>query len=123
MKKIIIDTDPGIDDAIALCYALNHPDLEVLALTTIFGNVATSLATDNALRLCELNNRQNVAVAHGADTPLTISPNPVADFVHGKNGFGNIDLPQPELQRADLSAAELIVELINNNPHMQHSRF
>ena len=116
MKKIIIDTDPGIDDAIALCYALNHPDLEVLALTTIFGNVATSLATDNALRLCELNNRQNVAVAHGADTPLTISPNPVADFVHGKNGFGNIDLPQPELQRADLSAAELIVELINNNP-------
>jgi len=43
MKKIIIDTDPGIDDAIALCYAMNHPDLNVLALTTIFGNVATSL--------------------------------------------------------------------------------
>ena len=116
MKKIIIDTDPGIDDAIALCYALNHPDLDVLALTTIFGNVASSLATDNALRLCSLNNCDNVVVAQGEEVPLKIKPNPVSDFVHGKNGFGNIDLPLPDKRASESRAAELIVKLANEYP-------
>jgi len=116
MKKIIIDTDPGIDDAIALCYAMNHPDLEVLALTTIFGNVSVSLATDNALRLCALNKRTDIAVATGAQVPMQISPNPVADFVHGKNGFGNAELPSGDLLASDLSAAELIIDLANKHP-------
>lgn len=115
MKKIILDTDPGIDDAIAICYALNHPQLEVLALTTIYGNVATSLATQNALRMCELNNRI-VPVATGAAVPLQITPNPVADFVHGSNGFGEIELPQPALKPVTSNAAELMVELINRHP-------
>ena len=99
MKKIILDTDPGIDDAIAICYALNHPQLDVLALTTIYGNVAVDLATSNALRLVELNNT-TVPVATGTATPLKIAPNPVADFVHGANGFGEIQLPEPTLQAA-----------------------
>ncbi len=115
MKKIIIDTDPGIDDAIALSYALNHPQLDVLALTTIYGNVTVDLATQNTLRLCELNS-VTVPVATGASTPLHIKPNPVADFVHGANGFGEIQLPEPTLQAASLSAAELIVELIKKFP-------
>ena len=115
MKKIIIDTDPGIDDAIALCYAFNHPQLDVLALTTIYGNVAVDLATQNALRLCELNG-VTVPVATGAGSPLHIKPNPVADFVHGANGFGEIQLPEPSLQAASHSAAELIVDLINKHP-------
>jgi len=116
MKKIIIDTDPGIDDAIALCYAINHPDLDVLALTTIFGNVSVSLATENALKLCALNERTDIAVAKGADIPMQISPNPVADFVHGKNGFGNVELPATNLRASDLSAAELIIDLANKHP-------
>lgn len=120
MKKIILDTDPGIDDAIALCYALNHPELEVLALTTIYGNVAVDLATQNALRLVELNsgdlNNATVPVATGTGTPLKIAPNPVADFVHGANGFGEIQLPEPSLQAASQSAAELIVDLIHKHP-------
>ena len=115
MKKIILDTDPGIDDAIAICYALNHPQLDVLALTTIYGNVAVDLATSNALRLVELNNT-TVPVATGTATPLKIAPNPVADFVHGANGFGEIQLPEPTLQAASQSAAELIVELIHKHP-------
>jgi len=115
MKKIILDTDPGIDDAIALCYALNHPELEVLAFTTIYGNVSVDLATSNALRLCELNDRP-VTVATGSSTPIEIPPNPVADFVHGANGFGEIELPEPSLQASSLGAAELIVDLIHKHP-------
>jgi len=115
LKKIIIDTDPGIDDALALCYALNHPSLDVCALTTIFGNVETNLATDNALRLCELN-RVAVPVATGASQPLTIELNPVADFVHGRNGFGEVELPKPTLKASNLSAAQTIVNIVNNNP-------
>jgi len=112
VNKIILDTDPGIDDAIALCYALNHPELEVLALTTIYGNVAVDLATENALRLVELNlgksNGVPVPVATGTSKPLEIAPNPVADFVHG--------IPKPSLQPASQSAAELIVDLIHKHP-------
>jgi len=115
MNKIILDTDPGIDDAIAICYALNHPQIEVLALTTIYGNVATGLATQNALRLCELN-QHHIPVATGTDKPLKITPNPVADFVHGMNGFGEIELPAPKLKPSSASAAELIVQLINKYP-------
>lgn len=115
MKKIIIDTDPGIDDALAICYALSHPQLQVLALTCVYGNVATSLATDNALRLCELCDSPAL-VATGASQPLTITPHPVADFVHGSNGFGNVTLPEASRTPESLSAAELIVKLIDENP-------
>ncbi len=115
MKKIIIDTDPGIDDAQALCYAMAHPELELLALTCIYGNVSVDLATQNALRLCELTG-STTPVAQGARSPLTIAPHPVADFVHGKNGFGNIELAQPSRQADSRSAAELIVDLIRQHP-------
>ncbi len=115
MKKIIIDTDPGIDDALALGFALYHPNLEVMGLTTIFGNVSAGLATENALRLCELTG-QSVSVAQGADSPLHIAPNQLADFVHGKNGFGNIELPVPKLKASTLSAAELIVSVVEQHP-------
>ncbi|OED42533.1 hypothetical protein AB833_05850 [Chromatiales bacterium (ex Bugula neritina AB1)] len=115
MKKVIIDTDPGIDDAIALCYALSHPKLEVLALTSIFGNVSTELATQNALRICELCNT-SVPVAQGADSPLHIKRNPAPDFVHGVNGFGNIELPVPTTRRDKSSAAELIIDLVREQP-------
>ena len=115
MKKIIIDTDPGIDDALAICYALNQPQLQVMALSCVYGNIATSLATENALRLCELCDNPAL-VAAGATQPLTITPHPVADFVHGSNGFGNVALPAAQRKPESLSAAELIVKLINENP-------
>jgi len=115
MTKIILDTDPGIDDAIAICYAMAHPDIELLALTTIYGNVHTTLATDNALRLAHLNN-QNTPVATGASTPLHITPNPIADFVHGENGLGGAELQLPDRQAESQTAAELIVDTINKHP-------
>lgn len=115
MTKVIIDTDPGIDDAIALCYAIAHPDLDVIALTTIFGNVSCELAAHNALRLCELN-QVKIPVARGAAAPLEIVPNTHADFVHGANGFGNIEIPLGNELPVDLSAAELIAEQVRLYP-------
>ena len=115
MKKIIIDTDPGIDDALAICYALMHPHLQVMALTTVYGNVSTSLATENALRLCELCS-SSAMVAAGAAQPLSIEPHAVADFVHGVNGFGNVISPDSNRKAETHSAAELMVKLIHQHP-------
>ena len=69
-RKLIIDTDPGVDDALAIFMAFNSPDVEVLGLTTIFGNVTTPMATANALHLCEMAKRTDVPVAQaGSRTP------------------------------------------------------
>ncbi len=73
MVKLIIDTDPGIDDAMAIFYAAAAPDIELLGLSTIFGNVTTEVATRNALRLLEAV-ELSVPVAHGADKPLSLPP-------------------------------------------------
>ncbi len=70
-RKIIIDTDPGVDDTMAIFLALRSPELDVIGLTTIFGNVRTSLATTNALRLLEIAGRDDIPVAPGADDALT----------------------------------------------------
>ncbi|MEM9601672.1 MAG: nucleoside hydrolase [Pseudomonadota bacterium] len=114
-QKIIIDTDPGIDDALAILFALAHPALDVLGLTTVFGNVPVSLATDNALRIADTA-ESTVPVAAGAATPLLIPPRGYADFVHGQDGLGNTH-PAPSVRQAlDLSAAEFIVQQVRSAP-------
>ncbi|CAG9464646.1 unnamed protein product [Pedinophyceae sp. YPF-701] len=92
-RKIIIDTDPGIDDTMAILAAFNSPDVEVIGLTTVFGNVVTSTATHNACLLRTMAGRRDVPVAEGAHGPLSgASVSLVADFVHGKDGLGNRNL-------------------------------
>ena len=93
-QKLIIDTDPGIDDAMAIHYALAHPALELIGLTTIFGNVFVEQATRNALFLLEQAKRK-IPVSQGAPTPLTITPNPPSHFVHGDEGLGDLPAPTP----------------------------
>lgn len=114
-KKIIIDTDPGIDDALAIIFAAHHPDIELLGLTCVFGNVPVTLATENALRLVELL-EQDIPVCSGAARPLQITPHDHPDFVHGKNGFGEVDSPAPKRQAHSSSAAEFIVEQVRAAP-------
>ena len=80
-RKIIIDTDPGIDDAMAIFYALASPELEVVGLTTVFGNTHVQLCTTNALRLLEIAGRTDIAVAQGAHRPLAMDYLGAADFV------------------------------------------
>jgi inosine-uridine nucleoside N-ribohydrolase len=115
-RKIIIDTDPGVDDAMAIFLALRSPEVSVIGLTTIFGNVHTDLATVNALRLLEIAGRNDIPVAHGASAPLTRAyAGPVA-FIHGDDGQGNVYLAPASSQAISQPAAEFIVEQILNAP-------
>lgn len=115
--KVILDTDPGIDDAMAILLALNHPNIELLGLTTVFGNLDTASATQNALDLLEHFEATHIPVAQGADKPLEKQLTGFADFVHGKNGLGNIVIPSSKLTTHNLSAAEFIVEQVLKHPN------
>ncbi len=90
MHKIILDTDPGVDDAMAIAYAVAHPDIELMALTVVFGNINIDYATRNAQYILDELGATNVAVAKGAAIPSVQSPLPHADFVHGADGLGNV---------------------------------
>ena len=109
-QKIIIDTDPGIDDAMAIFLAGLDPRIELMALTTIFGNVRTPTATRNALYLTQMLG-QPIPVAEGAHKPLEIVPNPPADFVHGVEGFGDLPAFFPTRSADKRKAHELISDL------------
>ena len=89
MHKIILDTDPGVDDAMAIAYAFCHPDIQLLGLTTVFGNTNIDFATRNAMFILDQLGALDVAVAKGAAVPSIRPPQPPADFVHGADGIGN----------------------------------
>ncbi|WP_369920912.1 nucleoside hydrolase [Marinomonas polaris] len=114
-RKIIIDTDPGIDDAMAIFFAFQAPQLDVLGLTTTFGNVSVDLATQNAITLTEIA-KVNVPVAKGVAVPSKIAPRPHPDFVHGADGFGNINWPAPKGKAIEKSAAQFIVDTVREFP-------
>ncbi|GMI96657.1 uridine-ribohydrolase 1, nucleoside hydrolase 1 [Hibiscus trionum] len=115
-KKLIIDTDPGIDDSMAILMAFQNPEVEILGLTTVFGNVSTENATRNALLLCEIAGCPGVPVAEGSPEPLKGGRPRVADFVHGSDGMGNIFLPPPNTKKSDKSASEFLVEKVSQYP-------
>lgn len=89
MQKIILDTDPGVDDAMAIAYALTHPEIDLVALTTVFGNINIDFSTRNAQYILDQFGAKDVAVAKGAAIPGVQSPLPHAEFVHGADGLGN----------------------------------
>lgn len=108
-QKVIIDTDPGIDDAMAIHMGFADPRLEIVGLTTIFGNVTGAQATRNALHLAEMAHYP-AAVAGGASIPLQRDPQPPADFVHGAEGFGDVPAPAPHRVADPRDAARYLVE-------------
>ncbi|KAF8397849.1 hypothetical protein HHK36_016774 [Tetracentron sinense] len=115
-EKIIIDTDPGIDDSMAILMAFQTPELEILGLTTIFGNVSTEDATRNALLLCEIAGRPGVPVVEGSHEPLKGGKPRVADFVHGSDGLGNVFLSPPKEKKNKKSASEFLVNKVSEFP-------
>lgn len=109
--KLIVDTDPGIDDAMAIFYAAAAPDIDLLGLTTIFGNVTVEQATRNALRLLDWAGLPDVPVAQGAATPRALPPFPPSHNVHGDEGFGDIPAETPSRDKLEESAAEFLVRM------------
>jgi inosine-uridine nucleoside N-ribohydrolase len=115
MSHIILDTDPGIDDALALFLALASPEIQLEAITTVSGNVHVDLTTRNALALLELIGRTDIPVARGSDRPLVRKAVEAAN-VHGDNGLGGIELPHTSLQPVAQHAVDLIIEKIMAAP-------
>jgi inosine-uridine nucleoside N-ribohydrolase len=109
--RILFDTDPGIDDAMALAMLALDPRAELVGITTVFGNVPIELTTRNALALRELFGIPEVPVARGAARPLVKPAGDFADFVHGANGLGNVELPEPSGALDPRPAAQFIVEM------------
>lgn len=109
-RKIIIDTDPGVDDALAIFLALASPELDVMGLTTVFGNASTEITTRNALALLEIAGRQDIPVAAGAEKPLATEYLGAVSQVHGDNGQGDAELSEPSNHAIDTSAGEFIYQ-------------
>jgi inosine-uridine nucleoside N-ribohydrolase len=114
-RKVILDADPGIDDAMAILFALRSPALDVLGITTVFGNADLEVGTANALRLVELVGRA-VPVAPGAAHPLVLPKAPPPAFVHGADGLGDVAAPSPSAKAVDTSAAAFIVTTVRQHP-------
>jgi inosine-uridine nucleoside N-ribohydrolase len=115
-KKIIVDTDPGTDDALALMLALNSPELDVRAITVVPGNVTAAMGLENALRMVSLSNRCDIPVAAGAQHPL-FQKLITAEFWHGKNGLANIELPPSKCKVDPRFGPDLIIQLVHASPH------
>ncbi|MGH9504019.1 MAG: nucleoside hydrolase [Terriglobales bacterium] len=115
-KKVIFDTDPGTDDALALMLALNSPELDVRAITVVPGNVTASQGLENALRMVSLANRCDIPVAGGAQHPL-FQKLITAEFWHGKNGLANIELPPSKCKVDAHFGPDLIIQMVHAAPH------
>lgn len=110
-RKIIIDTDPGQDDALAIMLALASPELEVLGITAVAGNVPLPLTQVNARKICELAGRNDVRVFAGAGKPL-MRPLITAEHVHGKTGLDGPVLPEPVMPLEEQHAVDFIIDTL-----------
>ncbi len=111
--KIILDLDTGIDDALALAYALAHPDLDLIGITGTYGNVPVELGVRNALALLELLGADNVPVYTGPTREgFTVAP--ISAFIHGRNGLGEILLPPPR-RTAQGDAVDFLIQSVREH--------
>jgi purine nucleosidase len=115
-QKIIFDTDPGTDDALALMLALTSPELDVRAVTVVPGNVTLEMGVDNALRMVSLAKRCDIPIAAGAHGPL-FQKLVTAEMWHGKNGLANVELPASNCKLDPRFGPDLIIQLVHASPH------
>jgi inosine-uridine nucleoside N-ribohydrolase len=109
--KIILDCDPGHDDAIALLLAAHHPAIDLLAITTVAGNQSVEKTSLNALKICSLANIRHVPIARGMDRPL-LRPARYAENIHGTSGLDGPHIPEPDLALTSQHAVDLIIDLV-----------
>ncbi len=110
-RKIIIDTDPGQDDAVAILIALASPELEVMGITCVAGNVPLELTGTNARKILELAGRADIPVFLGSEQPLERRL-VTAEHAHGKTGLDGPELPDPKIKYQDLSAIDFIIDSV-----------
>ncbi len=115
-RRVIIDTDPGVDDAMAILLALNSPELKVEALTVVPGNVDGRQGLENALKIVSLAGRCDIAVAGGAKHPLN-QKLITAQFWHGPNGLAGVELPASKCSADSRFGPDLIIETVHKYPH------
>ncbi len=113
--RVIIDTDPGVDDALALLLAMRSPELKIEGITPVAGNVPLELSLPNALRMVEIAGRADIPVAAGAKVPL-VRRLVTATYAHGENGLGGAMFPEPKLAPISLPAAEFIRQTVRKYP-------
>jgi purine nucleosidase len=114
-RKIIIDTDPGQDDAVAILLALGSPEIDLLGITAVAGNVPLALTQKNARIILELARRTDIPVFAGADRPL-LRPLITAEHVHGKTGLDGPTLPNPTMPLQDLHAVDFLIRTLRSEP-------
>jgi inosine-uridine nucleoside N-ribohydrolase len=113
--RVIIDTDPGVDDALALLLAMRSPELKIEAITPVAGNVPLDLTLPNALRMVEIAGRTDIPVAAGARAPL-MRRLVTATYAHGENGLGGAVFPEPTTKPVATPAAEIIRQIVRKYP-------
>jgi purine nucleosidase len=114
--RIIIDTDPGVDDALTFLLALASPEIQLEALTTVQGNVTVEKATHNALSILELVNASHIPVVQGCSHPLIKSPHNSGEAVHGTSGIGEAILPEPKTKPIEGFAVDYLIERVLAEP-------
>ena len=112
---VILDTDPGVDDALALLLAMRSPELKIEAITAVAGNVPLELTLPNALRMVEIAGRTEIPVAAGARAPL-VRRLVTAAYAHGENGLGGAVFPEPKIKALAKPASELIRNIVRKYP-------
>ncbi|MED2256466.1 nucleoside hydrolase [Brevibacillus parabrevis] len=117
MKKVILDVDTGIDDALAISYAVHSPHLEVCGINTTFGNITVEEATRNTLQMLELLGATHIPVYQGSSRPIVRELTGKARLFHGENGLGNVVLPEPTATAQPESATQFLISTIKANPH------
>lgn len=115
MKKILIDTDPGMDDTLAMVLAIKSPAVKVLGITSVAGNYPIDVTTENALKTVELLGRTDIPVARGMGKPLAraLAKDP---FSHGSDGQAEIHLPRPQTRPSSSHGVDLIIDTVKANP-------
>jgi purine nucleosidase len=114
-SRVIIDTDPGVDDALALLLAMRSPEMNIEGITAVAGNVPLELTLPNALRMVEISGRPEIPVASGAKSPL-LRRLVTATYAHGENGLGGAVFPEPKLKPVAEPASTLIRRIIREYP-------
>jgi purine nucleosidase len=114
--RMILDVDTGIDDAMAIVFALNHPGIVLEAVTTTYGNIDVASATRNTLALLEAAGRDDIPVASGCARALTRPFTKRGSRIHGANGIGDVELPAPKASARDIWGPDLIIEMVRANP-------